>query len=68
VPDAPTAAGRACAREYGDGELALAKAELFLLAIDEEMKADSPRSGYLLGVAECHLAEVIELVKGRQRR
>ena len=44
--------------------LRLDQAELFLLSLDTEMlSADAPRASYLLGLAESHLAGMIELVR-----
>ena len=44
--------------------LRLDQAELFLLSLDGEMlTADAPRASYLLGLAESHLAGMIELVR-----
>jgi hypothetical protein len=44
--------------------LRLDQAELFLLSLDSEMlTADSLRSAYLLGIAELHLAGLIEIVR-----
>jgi hypothetical protein len=44
------------------------QAELFLLSLDGEMRAaDGPRAAYLLGLAEGHLANMIELVRGLTR-
>jgi hypothetical protein len=44
--------------------LRLDQAELFLLSLDNEMlTADSLRAAYLLGLAEVHLAGMIELVR-----
>jgi hypothetical protein len=45
-------------------QLDLDQAELFLLSLDGELRADGPRTAYLLGVAEGHLANLIELVRG----
>ena len=46
------------------GALRLDQAELFLLSLDTEMlTADSPRVAYLLGLAESHLAGLIELLR-----
>ncbi len=45
------------------GALRFDQAELFLLSLDTEMlTADSPRASYLLGLAESHLANVVELL------
>ena len=47
------------------GALRLDQAELFLLSLDNEMlTADSVRAAYLLGIAELHLAGLIELIRG----
>ena len=44
--------------------LRLDQAELFLLRLDNEMlTADSQRAAYLLGLAEAHLASMIELIR-----
>src|SRR5258708_6790597 len=41
------------------------QAELFLLSLDTEMlTAAAPRTAYLLGLAEGHLANLIEIVRG----
>jgi len=46
------------------GALRLDQAELFLLSLDNEMlTADSLRAAYLLGLAEVHLADLIELIR-----
>jgi len=46
------------------GQLRLDQAELFLLSLDNEMlTADSLRSAYLLGLAESHLAGLIDLIR-----
>jgi hypothetical protein len=46
------------------GALRLDQAELFLLSLDNEMlTADSLRGAYLLGLAEVHLAGLIELIR-----
>jgi hypothetical protein len=46
------------------GALRLDQAELFLLSLDNEMlTADSLRAAYLLGLAEVHLAGLIELIR-----
>jgi hypothetical protein len=43
----------------------LDQAELFLLSLDGEVSGASPaRMSYLLGLAEGHLANMIELVRG----
>lgn len=48
--------------------LDLDQAELFLLSLDAEMlTADGPRSAYLLGLAEGHLANLVQLVRGLTR-
>jgi len=48
--------------------LELDQAELFLLSLDQEMtSADVPRAAYLLGLAEGHLANMIELVRAVTR-
>jgi hypothetical protein len=45
-------------------ELRLDQAELFLLSLDTEMlTADNLRAAYLLGLAELHLAGMIEIVR-----
>jgi hypothetical protein len=42
----------------------LDQAELFLLSLDTEMlTADGPRAAYLLGLAEGHLANVIQRIR-----
>ncbi len=44
--------------------LRLDQAELFLLSLDNEMQApDGFRPAYLLGLAEVHLANMIELIR-----
>ncbi len=44
--------------------LRLDQAELFLLSLDTEMlTADSMRAAYLLGLAEAHLANIVEIVR-----
>jgi hypothetical protein len=44
----------------------LDQAELFLLSLDAEMlTADGPRTAYLLGLAEGHLANLIEALRRR---
>ena len=44
------------------------QAGLFLLSLDGELRtADGPRVAYLLGLAEGHLANLIELVRGLTR-
>lgn len=44
--------------------LRLDQAELFLLSLDTEMlTADSLRAAYLLGIAELHLAGLIEIIR-----
>jgi len=44
--------------------LRIDQAELFLLSLDTEMlTADSQRAAYLLGLAETHLANMIELIR-----
>jgi hypothetical protein len=44
------------------------QAELFLLGLDTEMlTADAPRTAYLLGLAEGHLANLVELVRAVTR-
>ncbi len=49
-------------------QLDLEQAELFLLSLDQEMSAASaPRAAYLLGLAEGHLANLIELARGLTR-
>lgn len=46
------------------GALRLDQAELFLLSLDTEMlTAETPRAAYLLGIAELHLAGLIELLR-----
>ncbi len=46
------------------GALRLDQAELFLLSLDHEMQtADGLRPAYLLGIAELHLAGLIELLR-----
>lgn len=46
------------------GALRLDQAELFLLSLDTEMlTADGLRAAYLLGLAEIHLGNLIELVR-----
>lgn len=48
--------------------LDLDQAELFLLGLDTEMlTADAPRTAYLLGLAEGHLANLIQLVRAVTR-
>jgi hypothetical protein len=41
----------------------LDQAELFLLSLDAEMRADGPRTAYLLGLAEGHLANLIDRLR-----
>jgi hypothetical protein len=42
----------------------LDRAELFLLSLDAEMlTADGPRTAYLLGLAEGHLANLVERLR-----
>jgi hypothetical protein len=44
--------------------LDLDQAELFLLSLDAEMlSADGPRTAYLLGLAEGHLANLVERLR-----
>jgi hypothetical protein len=44
--------------------LDLDQAELFLLSLDSEMlTADGPRTAYLLGLAEGHLANLIQRIR-----
>lgn len=44
--------------------LRLDQAELFLLSLNAEMlTADMPRAAYLLGMAEAHLADTIEILR-----
>jgi hypothetical protein len=44
--------------------LDLDQAELFLLSLDAEMlTADQPRTAYLLGLAEGHLANLVERLR-----
>ena len=46
----------------------LDQAELFLLSLDAEMlTADGPRTAYLLGLAEGHLANLIDAVRSVTR-
>lgn len=53
-----------CTRLNRAGALRLDQAELFLLSLDSEMlTADGPRAAYLLGLAESHLAGLIELLR-----
>jgi hypothetical protein len=48
--------------------LDLDQAELFLLSLDAEMlTADGPRTAYLLGLAEGHLANLIGAVRSVTR-
>jgi hypothetical protein len=50
------------------GALRLDQAELFLLSLDSEMlTADGLRPAYLLGIAELHLAGLIELIRSVTR-
>jgi hypothetical protein len=55
------------ARAAGRAEAAgrdLEQAELFLLSLDAEMlTADGPRTAYLLGLAEGHLANLVERLR-----
>lgn len=45
-------------------EADLGQAELFLLSLDAEMiTADGPRAAYLLGLAEGHLANLVERLR-----
>jgi hypothetical protein len=49
--------------------LDLDQAELFLLSLDMEMlTADGPRTAYLLGLAEGHLANLIERIRRGELR
>jgi hypothetical protein len=49
-------------------EADLEQAELFLLSLDAEMlTANGPRTAYLLGVAEGHLANLIERIRRAAR-
>jgi hypothetical protein len=48
-------------------ELDLDQAELFLLGLDQELRADTPRTAYLLGLAEGHIANLIELLRAVSR-
>jgi hypothetical protein len=41
----------------------LDKAELFLLSLETEMATDGPRVAYLLGLAEGHLANLIQRLR-----
>jgi hypothetical protein len=46
----------------------LDRAELFLLSLDAEMlTADGPRTAYLLGLAEGHLANLVDAVRSVAR-
>lgn len=48
--------------------LDLDQAELFLLSLDAEMlTADGPRTAYLLGLAEGHLANMVQLARAVTR-
>jgi hypothetical protein len=50
------------------GGLDLDQAEAFLLSLDQEMTgADLPRAAYLLGLAEGHLANLIEILRAVTR-
>jgi hypothetical protein len=50
-------------------ECDLEQAELFLLSLDMEMlAADGPRTAYLLGLAEGHLANLIERIRRGELR
>ncbi len=56
APDRPALTSSAALR--------LGQAELFLLSLDNEMQApDGFRAAYLLGLAEVHLANLIELLR-----
>lgn len=56
LPPAPPKLARAA-------QLDLDQAELFLLSLDGELRAEGPRTAYLLGLAEGHLANLIEIVR-----
>jgi hypothetical protein len=48
--------------------LDLDQAELFLLSLDSEMTGgDLPRAAYLLGLAEGHLANLVQLLRAVTR-
>jgi hypothetical protein len=47
--------------------LDLDQAEAFLLSLDGELRADSPRMAYLLGLAEAHLANLVEVLRAVTR-
>jgi hypothetical protein len=50
------------------GEIDIEQAEAFLLSLDQEMTgADLPRAAYLLGLAEAHLANCVELLRAVTR-
>ena len=49
------------------GELDIDQAEAFLLSLDGEMNASAPRMAYLLGLAEGHLANLVELLRAVTR-
>jgi len=67
VPDNPSVPRRAATAApllNSGAALRLDQAELFLLSLDNEMlTADAPRAAYLLGVAELHLAALIEILR-----
>ena len=63
VLDRDTRAAERAARAEAAGR-DLEQAELFLLSLDAEMlTADGPRTAYLLGLAEGHLANLIERLR-----
>jgi hypothetical protein len=63
VLDRDTRAAERAARAEAAGR-DLEQAELFLLSLEAEMlAADGPRTAYLLGLAEGHLANLIERLR-----
>lgn len=61
LPDSRPAAARVPLLRAA--QLDLDQAELFLLSLDGELRAEGPRTAYLLGLAEGHLANLIEIVR-----
>jgi hypothetical protein len=67
-PERQPAPGRAKAPLSEAAALDLDQAELFLLSLDAEMlTADGPRAAYLLGLAEGHLANLIQRIREAAR-
>jgi hypothetical protein len=44
-------------------QIDLEQAELFLLSLEHETLGGEPRAAYLLGLAEAHLANMLELIR-----